>query len=103
VNITWNGVRLHEPQWDDSSHALAFELSDPHNREHLHVILNGYWEPLSFELPAVEVGRVWRRFVDTSLASPDDLCEPPKPLPAYQSQYLSGARSSVVLIEGPPG
>ena len=103
VDITWHGVRLHEPQWDNSSHALAFELRDPHNREHLHVILNGYWEPLSFELPAVEAGRVWRRFVDTSLASPDDLCEPPRPLPAYQSQYLSGARSSVVLIEGPPG
>ena len=60
-------------------------------------------EPLSFELPAVEAGRVWRRLVDTSLVSPDDLCEPPRALLAYQSQYLSGARSSVVLIEGPPG
>ena len=103
VGIIWHGVRLHEPQWDDSSHALAFELRDPHNREHLHVILNGYWEPLSFELPAVEADRVWRRLVDTSLASPDDLCEPPRPLPAHRSQYMSGARSSVVLIEGPPG
>jgi hypothetical protein len=35
----------------------------------------GYWEPLSFEFSPTEQGAGWRRWLDTSLPSPDDICE----------------------------
>ena len=37
-----------------------------------YLILNAYWEPLEFELPAAP-GGTWRRWIDTSLDSPDDI------------------------------
>jgi glycogen operon protein len=37
-------------------------------------MLNAYWEGLTFELPPVPPGSDrWRRCVDTSLPSPDDV------------------------------
>ena len=40
----------------------------------LHLIFNAYWEPLDFELPPpAPTPRGWRRVIDTSLASPDDI------------------------------
>ena len=38
-------------------------------------MINAYWEALAFELPPTEEGAGWRRWIDTSLASPDDICE----------------------------
>ena len=41
----------------------------------MYLILNAYWEPLEFELPAVGDGggEPWRRWIDTSLESPQDI------------------------------
>lgn len=68
----WHGVKLNQPDWGDSSYCIAFggEL----RREGLlfHIILNAYWEPLEFELPKLESGH-WRRWIDTSLDSPNDI------------------------------
>ncbi len=102
ASITWHGVHLNQPEWDEDSHALAFELSHPKTREHLHVMLCAYWEPLVFDLPPLPAGRRWRRLVDTALASPDDLTDPPTALPVDQRQYPCQARSSVILIGDPP-
>ena len=39
-------------------------------------IVNAYWEPLHFELPAPPGGGgSWRRWIDTSLDSPNDIVE----------------------------
>jgi glycogen operon protein len=97
TTITWHGVQLHSPQWDENSHSLAYELFHAASQEHLHVILNAYWEPLEFELPATAEGRVWQRMVDTAQQSPVDFCDPPIAL-AGGASYLCQARSSVVLI-----
>ena len=64
-------------------------------------MLNAYWEPLVFELPATGTGRAWRRLVDTALESPLDFCDPPVPLPASSEKYTCQARSSVVLVSVP--
>ncbi len=48
TEIVWHGVHLNSPQWDDSSHSLAFELYRTDTaRSRLHVILNAYWESCS--------------------------------------------------------
>jgi glycogen operon protein len=67
---------------------------------HVHLILNAYWEPLEFELPPVGNGQTvpWRRWIDTSLDSPEDILpwqEAPS-VPDYK--YRAGARSVVVLF-----
>ncbi len=98
AKITWHGVRLGEPNWSANSHAIAFELEHLDAGEHLHVILNSYWEPLVFELPPTASGERWHRLVDTALDSPDDFCDPPQPLPTEKIQYATAARSSVVLL-----
>ena len=65
-----------------------------------HVILNAYWEPLEFELPSISGLAVspWRRWIDTSLESPDDITswEDARPFPGRA--YRAEARSVAVLF-----
>ncbi|MGE5248061.1 MAG: glycogen debranching protein GlgX [Verrucomicrobiota bacterium] len=76
ARIEWHGVTLRRPDWSDVSHSLAFTLHSVRGRFLVHSMLNAYWETLTFELPVVPEGRgqPWRRWIDTSLPSPDDIC-----------------------------
>jgi isoamylase len=98
AHIVWHGVELERPDLEVDSHSLAFELHHPEDREHLHVLLNAYWEPLSFALPPLPAGEGWHRIVDTALDSPDDFCEPETAPPVDQDRYEVGARSAVILM-----
>ncbi len=95
----WHGVKLDQPDWSDSSHSLAFCAKVPHDRLLVHVILNAYWEPLDFELPAAGIGKDgWRRWIDTSLDSPHDIVDwqSARAIPGFS--YRAEARSVVVLF-----
>jgi isoamylase len=101
ARIDWHGVVLAHPDWRDNSHSLAFSLESLRARFRFHVIFNAYWEPLTFELPAVPVepGKAWRRCIDTALASPDDI-NPWNSAPAVeQTAYLAQPRSVVLLAQ----
>jgi len=98
AHITWHGVRLGQPDWGHDSHSLAFTLRHPHGGDHLHVMLNAYWEPLVFELPPLQAGECFYRIVDTALLSPDDFCEPDAAPPIEGNQYRVEAHSAVVLM-----
>jgi isoamylase len=90
-------VKLHQPDWGDGSRSVA--LSARLRKEELlfHLILNAYWEALDFELPKPE-GGTWRRWIDTSLDSPDDIV-PWHDAPAIPADaYRAGARSVVLLV-----
>ena len=64
----------------------------------LHAIFNAYWEALTFELPRLEPGMTgWRRILDTSLASPDDLQLGGGAPPVDDGEYRVGPRSVVIL------
>jgi isoamylase len=41
----------------------------------LHVMMNAFWEPLEFEVPCEEGSKPWRRWIDTSLTSPEDIVD----------------------------
>jgi glycogen operon protein len=69
----WHGVKLNQPDWGDSSHSLALGAELRNQQISLHFILNAYWKPLDFELPALKAGRSWRRWIDTSLDPPEDI------------------------------
>ena len=96
----WHGVRLDQPDWSSSSHSLAVNLKAADGLG-FHVILNAYWEPLNFELPPlVQGGEAWRRWIDTSLDSPQDIVDWRTAPPVSEPTYRAGARSVVVLING---
>jgi len=77
AHLEIDGVKLDQPDWSDESHSLAFTFTarGPAAGGIMHVMINAYWEALTFELPPTDEGALWRRWIDTSLASPDDICE----------------------------
>jgi glycogen operon protein len=63
-------------------------------------LLNGYWEPREFELPPLNEGRVWRRWIDTGLPSPNDIAEWTAAPAVPGAFYAAVDRSVVVLVAG---
>ncbi len=100
TRLIWHGIRPYEPDWGNASYSLACELFATQGGEQLYIIVNAYWEPLTFELPAPAHGK-WRRVIDTSLATPDDYCEPSAAPAIGKNQYETMARSVVVLTAFP--
>ena len=98
AQIEWHGVALERPDWGDSSHSLAFTLRSLRGRFLLHVMLNAYWEPLTFEVPPVaEHSQSWRRCIDTARASPDDIYHWDAAPAVEPSTCVVQARSVVAL------
>ena len=100
ANKAWHGVKLHQPDWRDCSHSLAFTAELKKERLVFHLVLNAYWEPLDFELPWIGNGDrdSWRRWIDTSLDSPHDIV-PWQTAPSVPSHiYRVEARSVAVLF-----
>jgi isoamylase len=98
AKYVWHGVKLNQPDWSPASRSLAITVELKNEGLSLHVILNAYWEPLNFELPMVTSN--WRRWIDTALDPPHDICEWNTALPVAGGAYRAGARSVVVLIAG---
>jgi isoamylase len=104
ANIAWHGVKLGQPDWSHYSHSLALSLDVRDEGIRLYCILNAYWEPLDFELPATGNGDrdPWRRWIDTSLDSPRDIVEWRISPPIPGRTYRVGPRSMVVLLANLP-
>ena len=96
ADVEWHGVELNKPDLNDWSHSIALTIRSLQARFLVHVILNAYWEPLTFALPQTD-GHAWRRCLDTALPSPDDI-QPWTEAPAVASAaYRAEPRSVVVL------
>jgi glycogen operon protein len=98
-SIVWHGIKLGKPDWGFDSHSISFLLCHPENGERIHVMLNSYWEPLTFELPPCNEGKRWRRIVDTSKTTPEDFAERAHAIVIHDPSYPVDSRSSVVLLE----
>lgn len=98
--ITFHGVNLGKPDWSPDSHSLAFTLHTAKTPEYLHVMINAYWEPLIFTLPALPSrdGKGWHRVIDTSLPHPDDFCRPDEAPLVTSSHYKVEPRSIALLV-----
>jgi len=96
--IVWHGVRLGEPDLTDDSHVIAFTLQYPDKGEFIHVMCNGYWDGLNFDLPPQPTGRRWRRIIDTALLSPHDITEIGTAPVLKGGSYIVQARSCVVAV-----
>ena len=99
AEIQAHGVKLGCSDWSQTSHSLAFTAHAPRSGLQLHLMLNAYWEPLAFELARVREGLHdgWRRWIDTSLASPHDICTAADAPVVPDAAYLVQPRSLVVL------
>ena len=96
--IQWHGVKLNAPDWSHESHTLAATVPLLGYRLLLHVIINAYWEPLQFEIPALEAGSAWRRCVDTCLDTPNDIRSWEDAQILQGSFYRVQPRSVVILL-----
>jgi glycogen operon protein len=96
-HLNWHGIRLHAPDWSEHSRSLAFTLHHPGNRLHLHVMLNAYWEALTFDLPPLPHQTPWLRVVDTALPAPDDFHDLPDAPPVVGTRYRVEARAVALL------
>ena len=101
--IEWHGVRLHRPDWGEDSHSLAITLQSLRADIVLHGMINAYWEPLTFQLPSTlplsGESRPWRRWIDTALASPEDITPWQTAPAAPGAGYTVQPRSVVVLVQ----
>lgn len=99
ANKAWHGVKLNQPDWSDHSQSLALSAEIRQERLLVYLILNAYWEPLSFELPLLEnrANKKWHRWLDTHLDSPEDIVEWKAAPTVAAHVYTAGPRSMVVL------
>lgn len=97
--VKWYGIRG-EVDMAHHSHTLAYCIhGQQEHDDDIYVMINAYWQPLEFYLQ--EAGH-WHLVIDTSLNSPEDICEP-EVAPLFNSDhYLVTGRLLVVLIKKRP-
>ena len=99
--IAWHGTAINQPGWTDpEARCLALTLGDVSDAldgsYNLHIMINMHWDSVPFEVPHY-AGLAWRRIMDTSLPTPEDIqCQEDAPIFAEPTYLLSG-RSIVVL------
>jgi glycogen operon protein len=97
--VVWHGRKLAQPDWSQESRVLALHLPSGRGDDDIYVAANAHWQAHDFALPPLVGGRMWRRFVDTFLPSPDDAAEPGKePILAGQKTYRMASRSVAILV-----
>ena len=93
--MRWYGVGS-AADFSYNSHTLAYYLNgESHADDDIYVMVNAYWEALNFTIQQ-GAARQWRRVVDTSLPTPDDIT--PEGVPIRKLQYSVGPRSVVVFV-----
>ncbi len=96
--IYWHGTKLNKPDWSDHSRSIAFHITSISGKIHMHFIINAYHEPLEFEIPEVDTMHEWRRMLDTSDHSPQDI-NPWKSATIHKGKtYLVQPFSMVIFI-----
>jgi glycogen operon protein len=99
ARIEWHGVELGRPDRRACSHSLAFTITSLRGHLRLHGMLNAYWEPLRFVLPPpADGGSAWLRWIDTFLASPEDILPWDKAPAVAEDHYLVQPRSMAFLV-----
>ena len=107
-DINWYDENLNTPDWNNpEKRHIAFlmdgdELKEDsqNSKNDIMVFLNSHWEEKRFLLPQIRSGKLWHRFIDTSLPPGQDISNDEKgyPLPSQES-YLVAPRSVVVLLK----
>ena len=82
----------------NDSHCFAYFLEgDQITGKGLYVMINTYWQPLTFEIQ--EKNKKWRRAIDTNLTGDQAITPNGTAIILNAEQYQLAPRSVVVLIE----
>ncbi|MBT8193333.1 MAG: glycogen debranching protein GlgX [Acidimicrobiia bacterium] len=104
AKIRLHGTRMEAPDLSHDSHTLAVSAVNRSNGLRMHFLLNGFTEPLTFELPKLPDGvEPWRRVVDTSLTSPEDVTDPAHAPFVIGDGYPTPQKTVVVLFASAAG
>jgi isoamylase len=96
-DVRWYGVDADvDLSYDSRTLAYCLHGASAGDRD-LYVMINAYWEPLTFSVCEGSPSD-WLRVVDTSRGAPDDILSPGQEQPLTAGSYLVGARSIVVLM-----
>lgn len=100
TQLIWHGVEPGQPDWSAASTTLAFQLFNPFYDHELCVIMNAFWEPLTFTLPPPQRAAhlPWQRLIDTAAPSPDDF-HPAPAAPYLLEGKLTVQPRAVVVLE----
>ncbi|MGK7370359.1 MAG: hypothetical protein ACNS64_09085, partial [Candidatus Halalkalibacterium sp. M3_1C_030] len=97
-DVQWFGPEEGAADTAADSHSFAFYLDgDSEGDDDLYVMINARWNNLDFTIQEGTAGE-WKRVIDTSLPSPDDIANPGDEKTIDQATYTVNARSVVVLI-----
>jgi isoamylase len=95
-DVHWYGAQG-PVDFSPESRSLAYCLVGERFEEgDLYVMINAYWEPVRFHIQESRA-RDWKRLVDTSRVSPEDIAEPGNEWPVGSPDYEVAPRSVVVL------
>lgn len=101
ARIELHGIELTRPDLSHGSRSLALSATNLEGDLLMHFMLNAYWKPLDFELPPPpQPEDTWRRVLDTSLHSPDDIRLPGDAPEIATSHYRVGPRTVAVTFAG---
>ena len=98
--VEWHGRHPHQPDWSRDSRLLVMQLPAVLNADDLLIAINMHWDPVRVVLPHSRSGRLWRRAIDTSLPSPDDIVDRSTQEPCVDDAYVLVPRSVVVFERG---
>jgi glycogen operon protein len=98
AKFKWHGVKLDHPDWSEHSHAIGIEVESLSGSIRMHYIINAYSDALTFEIPRLNGTAPWRRWIDTSLPTPEDICSWEDAPEVTGQTYKAPHHSMVVLI-----
>lgn len=97
-DITWHGTILNSPGFDDpDGRALACTIAGIGGTSDLHVMMNMFWEPLTFQIPA---HCRWHVAMDTFATAPGDIHDSGDPPPITGNTRTVQGHSIVVRTSG---
>jgi isoamylase len=97
--VEWHGIALDQPDWSDASHTLAATFHFDADWLAVHLMINAYWEPLTFAIPPLDDGYLpWRRCMDTFRQMPQDVRGWPDAETVRSEKFVVQPRSIVVLV-----
>ena len=100
--IAWYDINAKNPDWGKQKRFLAFKLNGAatsSDENDFYIATNTDIYDLTITLPALSDGRQWYFVADTSLQSPEDICEPGnEELLRDQRRYVLLSGATVILI-----
>jgi glycogen operon protein len=105
-DISWFDEKGASPNWEKHNPCLALrmdgskaEILADRDDNDFFIMFNAGEKQVPFKVCKNPEGKKWVRAVDTSLASPQDICPPGTEFPlVYPDIYLTKAKSLVILI-----